>query len=155
MTLNDDIRTLSAAAIFSQLNEEQLRLLAFGAERMPFSAGQTLYREGDRADCGYVIASGTVALSRIVDGQPVTLQTCGPASVLGQLALITGTERATSAVAQTNAAVLRINRSLFRRMLSEYPETAKAIHDQLADDLKRFVEQIERIERRLGEAPEL
>ncbi|MBO6638404.1 MAG: cyclic nucleotide-binding domain-containing protein [Roseitalea sp.] len=155
MTLNDDIRALSAAGLFEQLSAEQLRLLAFGAERLQFRAGRTLYRQGDKADCGFVVVNGTVTLTRqsADGGKPV--QTAGPGSVLGQLALITETEWMTGAQAETEAEVLRISRALFRRMLVEYPETAMAIHRQLSDDLQDLLKDIERAERRFRQAPEL
>lgn len=155
MTLDDDIRALSAAGLFEQLSAEQLRLLAFGAERLQFRAGRTLYRQGDRADCGFVIVSGAVTLSRQSDGGGKPVQTAGPGSVLGQLALITETEWMTDAQADTETEVLRISRTLFRRMLAEYPETAMAIHGQLSDELQQLLKDIERAERRFRQAPKL
>lgn len=155
MTLDDDIRALAAAGLFEQLSAEQLRLLAFGAERLQFRAGRTLYRQGDRADCGFVVVSGAVTLSRPSSDGGKPVQTAGPGSVLGQLALITETEWMTDAQADTETEVLRISRALFRRMLAEYPETAMAIHRQLSDDLQQLLNDIERAERRFRQAPEL
>lgn len=155
MTLNDDIRALSAAGLFQQLTAEQLRLLAFGAERLQFRAGRRLYRQGDRADCGFVIVSGAVTLSRSAPNGGKPVQSAGPGSVLGQLALITKTQWMTDAQADTETEVLRISRALFRRMLAEYPETAMAIHRQLSDDLQQLIKDIEVAERRLRQAPEL
>ena len=148
MALDQDIRVLSAAEIFDQLTAEQLRLLAFGAERLQFRAGRHIYRQGERADCGFVIAAGSVALSRPVNGDDAVVQVAGPGKVLGQLALITETERMTNAVAEADCEVLRINRSLFRRMLAEYPETAAAIHQQLSVQLQSFLDEIARLESR-------
>lgn len=146
MALDQDIRVLSAAEIFDQLTAEQLRLLAFGAERLQFRAGRRVYRQGERADCGFVIASGSLALTRMVEGQDAVVQQAGPGKVLGQLALITETERMTDAVAEVDCEVLRINRTLFRRMLSEYPETAAAIHAQLSQQLQSFLDEISQLE---------
>lgn len=156
MALNEDIDVLSAAGLFEQLSSEQLRLLAFGAERLRFNVGRKLYRQGDRADCGYVIAVGTVALTRQSGGaDPVVIKSVEPGTVLGELALITETHWITGAQAQTDVEVLRINRSLFRRMLSEYPDTASAIRDQLKADLKAFVDDIARIEQKLRSVEDL
>ena len=155
MTLTDDIGVLSAAKLFDQLSEEQLRLLAFGAERLRFDAGRTLYRQDERAECGYVVAHGTIALTRLGNGDGTVVKSVGPGAVLGQLALITETRWMTGAHAETETEVLRINRTLFRRMLSEYPETALAIHAQLSADLKSFVDEISRVESKIKRSRDL
>ena len=64
MALDDDIRILSGVGLFAELTQEQLRLLAFGAETMRFAAGREIYRENATADCAYVIARGEVVLYR-------------------------------------------------------------------------------------------
>ena len=153
MTLNDDIAALSAARLFDELSAEQLRLLAFGAERLQFAAGRTIYHQGERADCGFVIDRGTVELVRDSARGGPKRHPVGPGAVLGQLALITQTSWMTSARAKTDTRVLRISRSLFRRMLAEYPETAVAIHAQLTDDLKRLLERIEEVEPGFRDGP--
>ena len=50
MALDEDVRTLSGVELFAGFTQEQVRLLAFGAENMHLPAGRTLYREGDQAD---------------------------------------------------------------------------------------------------------
>lgn len=153
MTLSDDIAALSAAQIFDELSAEQLRLLAFGAERLQFAAGRTIYHQGERADCGFVVDHGIVELVRDGARGDPRRHPVGPGTILGQIALITETSWMTSARAKTDTKVLRISRSLFRRMLAEYPETALVIHAQLADDLKRLMERIGRIEPGFRDGP--
>lgn len=155
MSLNDDISALSAARLFDGLTSEQLRLLAFGAERLRFSAGRTIYRQGERADCGFVIAQGDVELVREGGRGGPRTHTVGAGTVLGQLALITQTNWLTSARAKSETEVLRISRSLFRRMLAEYPETALDIHAQLAEDLQSLIREIEKLEPGFRDGPDL
>ena len=54
MALDDDIRVLSAVRLFEGFTQEQLRLLAFGAETTVLPAERKLYREHDEADSAYV-----------------------------------------------------------------------------------------------------
>lgn len=150
MTLDDDIRIIASAQIFDALKPEQLRLLAFGAERLRFNAGRTIYREGDRADCGFVIASGQIDLYKTIDGEDQTVKTVSPGNILGEMALLTETKRLTGAIAETDSEVIRINRALFARMLSEYPETAAAIHAELSEQLKTFIDEIVQLNRRFS-----
>lgn len=142
MALDDDIRILSGVGLFEELTPEQLRLLAFGAENMRLSAGRELYREGQKADCAYVIARGSVSLSRQRNGERQVLETLGESSILGELALIADTTRLTSAVAETDTEVIRVNRMLFRRILEEYPEVAIALHRRISRDLEALIKRI-------------
>ena len=66
-------------------------------------------------------------------------------STLGEMALIADTRRLTSAEAATDAEVLRINRSMFRRILEEYPETAEALRTQIIEDLQALIRKIEQV----------
>lgn len=150
MTLDDDIEIIASAQLFDALKPEQLRLLAFGAERLRFNAGRTIYREGDRADCGFVIASGQINLYKVVDGQEQAIKTVAPGNILGEMALLTETQRLTGAIAETDSEVIRINRALFARMLSEYPETAAAIHAELSQRLQEFIDEIARLNHRFS-----
>ncbi|MFZ2101855.1 MAG: cyclic nucleotide-binding protein, partial [Oricola sp.] len=47
--------------------------------------------------------------------------------------------------------VVRINRSLFRRMLEEYPESAAVLHDRLSEQLHRLIGEIGALEDRFSE----
>ena len=150
MTLDNDIAVLAGTELFAELSQDQLRLLAFGAERMRFNAGRTIYREGDKADCAYVVVRGTIPLFRDIRGETVAAGTAGPGALIGEMALITPTERDRTALAGDDVELLRINRSLFQRMLSEYPDLALDLHERLAERLRRLLAEIASLDARFG-----
>lgn len=151
MALDDDMRVLSGVGLFEGFTHEQLRLLAFGAENITLNRGRTLYYEGATADCAFVIAQGRIALFQERDGRRKTMTTLGPGSILGELALIADGRRLTGAVAEADTQLIRLNRSLFRRILEEYPETAADLRERIAADLSAMLEKIERVATRLAE----
>ena len=150
MPLDDDIRVLSSVSLFEGFTQEQLRLLAFGAEGLRLSAGKDLYEEGAAADSGYVVVRGRIVLYRERDGERVTVGHAGPGAMLGELALIADTTRLTSARAETDTDFLRLNRKLFRRILEEYPELAFMLHERIVDELQAMVQRIESWRRASG-----
>lgn len=150
MSLDRDIAALASVEILSDLSNDELRLLAFGAEQMDFRAGRNLYRQGQLADCGFVVIGGMVSLSREVGVDNVELRTVGPGHILGEMALITQTSRLTTATAVQDTQTLRINRNLFRRMLEEYPGTAALLHAQLSQRLGQFLNEVGRLEHRFS-----
>lgn len=148
MSLDRDIAALASVEILSDLSNDELRLLAFGAEQMDFRAGRTLYREGQLADCGFVVLEGVISLTRRIGPDDVELRTVGANHILGEMALITQTNRLTTATATQDTQTLRINRNLFRRMLEEYPDTAALLHAKLSLRLSQFLNDIGRMESR-------
>jgi CRP-like cAMP-binding protein len=150
MALDDHIRILSGVRLFTGFTQEQLRLLAFGAEAMTLPAGRKLYREDDDADSAYIVVRGTIRLFRENEGEPVDVGMAEAGSTLGEMALIADARRLTSAEAAVDTEVLRINRSMFRRILEEYPETAEALRDRIIEDLQALIRKIEAVGERLG-----
>lgn len=155
MSLDDDIRIIASAQIFDALHTEQLRLLAFGSERLSFNEGRTIFREDDRADCGFIIADGEIDLVRSIGGELKTVKTVGTGHIIGEMAMLTESKRLTGAIAKTDCEVIRINRSLFHRMLTEYPETAADIHHDISARLKEFLDKIGTLERRFTHGRDL
>lgn len=145
MALDDDIRSLSRVALFQSLDGEQLRLLAFGAQALDLRAGSRLYREGDTADCAFVIVSGRIALSRERDGVRQDVGTVERGACLGELALIAEGLRLTDAVVEVQSHLLRIDRRPFMRILEEYPALAAKLYDRIADDLQTLVNRLDRL----------
>ncbi len=150
MALEDDIRILEQVKLLQDFSRDQLRLLAFGAETMRLRAGRDLYRQGEPADCAYVISSGTVELSTSRNGERALSSEAGPGTILGELALISGSERMTTATAATDVEVIRLNRSLFRRILEEYPDVAASLHARISANMKAMLDDIGRLGRKFG-----
>jgi CRP-like cAMP-binding protein len=72
------------------------------------------------------------------------------ARILGELALIAETERLTGAIAQTDVTVIRLSRSMFRRILEEFPDTAIHLRARIAEDLQAMLARINAVVARLG-----
>lgn len=150
MALDDDIRILSGVRLFEGFTQEQLRLLAFGAENVLLPADRKLYREDDEADSAYVVISGRIALYREGNGERVEMGSAGPGSMLGELALIADTRRLTSAAAEVDSEIIRLNRKMFHRILEEYPEAAERLHAHILADLQDMIARIESMAPRFG-----
>ncbi len=150
MALDDDIRILSAVKLFEGFTQEQLRLLAFGAEATHLQADRKLYREDDEADSAYIVVSGKIVLYREQDGDRIPIGTAGPGAMLSELALIADSRRLTSASAETDAEVIRLSRKMFRRILEEYPDVAVKLHQRILDDFQAMIARIEKLAPRFG-----
>jgi CRP-like cAMP-binding protein len=141
MALKDDIALLKRLAIFEGLEDEHMRLLAFGAEHRILEKGHVLFRENAAADAAFVIVRGHLALTQTkAAGGERNAGVAGPGTILTEIAMITPTERRFNAVAEEESEVIRISRTLFRRMLEEYPEVAIAVEGRVRANFTRLVE---------------
>ncbi len=147
MSLDQDIDLLSRVALFEDFQAEHLRLLAFGAERRSFDPGAVIFHCGAAADCGYVVAGGTVELKADDPDDSELIGRYGSGSLIGELAMISNVSRNATAVAQDQVELIRITRSLFRRMLDEFPELASLLHARISNSVQNFVTRLERIQR--------
>jgi CRP-like cAMP-binding protein len=134
MALEDDIAALSRAPLFGQLETEAMRLIAFAAESRALKAGEVLFRRGERADGGYVVVRGAIALDAREDGSPAAF-IAEPGALIGQTALFLRGLRPATATAREPSAVMRISPTLVRRVLEEYPRAAAILHQALVRDL--------------------
>jgi CRP-like cAMP-binding protein len=138
MALEDDVRNLARNTTFAAFEPEALRLLAFSAETRILRAGDILFRRGEKADSGFVILSGSIALSAKDDGSPAE-RIVSPQNLIGDLALITETQHAVTAVAREPSSVLKISRVLFHRVLQEFPKSAEQLRRKMEKNLQGFV----------------
>jgi len=69
---------------FQGWSAAQLRVLAGCATRIEFSAGETIFRQGDVASCFYLIEEGRVAIEAgRTEGAKILVQTLGSGDALG------------------------------------------------------------------------
>lgn len=130
MSIEDDIGFLESVPTFRLLGPNALRILAIGCESRGLASGEVLFRAGDAADCGYVVQEGAFRLDPTRPDGPLT--TVGPGVLLGEMALLIDTVRPVTATATEPAAVMRIPRQLFLKMLEGFPDAAFRLRDHMA-----------------------
>ena len=139
MGIEADVHALQQVPLFTGFLPEQLRLVAFGTERLSMGKGRELYREGDDADCGFLILSGLVSLYEDRDGSRSIVGSAGSGTLLGEFALIAPAKRPTGAITAEDCEVMRISRTLVRRVLEEYPDIAVKLHQQLSGNFETML----------------
>jgi CRP-like cAMP-binding protein len=143
MALKDDIQLLTSVPLFSSFSLEQIKLIAFGAERVNLVEGETLFRPGDPADCAYLIATGRISLAqKSRTGEDVVIANPGAGSLLSELAMISPGERKHLALAKEKSELIRISRTLFHRLLEEYPDVAVHIEAHFRNNFQQMVTEI-------------
>lgn len=146
MALDDDIAFFRQVPLFAALDKEAVRILAIGAETRSFQSGAVLFYAGDLADGGYMIVEGSLALEAgnfAEDGA----MTVGPGTLVGELAMLTDMVWQFTAVAREPVEVVRITRTLFRKMLEGYPAAAVALRDTIGKRLDAWQGDLNKVKR--------
>ncbi|MDJ0612565.1 MAG: cyclic nucleotide-binding domain-containing protein [Rhizobiaceae bacterium] len=154
MSLTNDIASLQRVQLFSEFNEEQLRLIAFGGQKLQLPEGMELFHNGQTADGGFVVLSGEISLEINHSEKSSNITVFGPGSLIGEMSLFTRNRRIGTASVTENSEVLKIRRDVMHRVLSEYPELAARLHDHIADNIVSIGRELDRVGKRLERMPE-
>ncbi len=74
-----------------------------------FSAGTTLFKQGEEGDFIYIIISGTVDITREVQGKKELVARVSSGDILGEMAVLTDEPRCANAVAAVTTRTIMIN----------------------------------------------
>jgi len=121
--------------------EEYQRLVGrFGRS---FTAGETLFKEGDPGNEAFLLQDGRVRLLKRVRMVERSLMILKAGDLFGESALIDLAARNSTAVALTDGAVLVLDRSTFRPLLEHYPSISVRLLEQLTRRVRDAEDQIE------------
>ncbi|MFC1829161.1 cyclic nucleotide-binding domain-containing protein [Thermodesulfobacteriota bacterium] len=105
-----------------------------------YQDGQIIVEEGSSGDWIYVVESGSVEISKNVDGEKVVLQVLQPGEVFGELGFITKAKRTATASAVGETTVGIIDRSYLDQEFNKLSASFRAILVALASRLKKASE---------------
>lgn len=114
-----DHTLLAQSAIFKDLEDFQLELVAGICQVIELKAGEYVFREGDVGDRLYIIEHGEVRISRVIPGTgEEALAVLKRGACFGEMAILDESERSTDAVANIRCRLLSISRANFEAMMA-------------------------------------
>ncbi len=125
---------LAHVPIFAGLEPEHREQVAAGARAGHVAAGEWLFHEGEPPDCMYVVRAGRL---EVVDEVSQTvIRELGRGDALGELALLTDSQRSASVRAARATDVIAIDRDDFEALLESSPALSRALNRSLARQLR-------------------
>ena len=113
--------------LFAELDPAELQDLAELMRERRFSAGETVIAEGAGGDGFFVVDSGEAEVT--VQGQP--RGTIKPGDCFGEIALLTGSERAATITATSELRCYSLTPSDFRTVIEANPSIAWQIYQSM------------------------
>ncbi|PTL82969.1 NAD-binding protein [Vitiosangium sp. GDMCC 1.1324] len=129
------------------LNDEELTTVARGAEYLRKEAGEAIFKKGDAGEAFYVVVSGQVSL--LAEGGRV-VEVVKPGGFFGEIALLTGEPRSTSAVAANLCELASVGRDDFRGVVMANPAMALEMSRILGQRLAKMAQQDRGPQKRKG-----
>jgi CRP/FNR family transcriptional regulator, cyclic AMP receptor protein len=124
----DVIELLKRVVIFTDLDGEELALVAEVCKEEQFVSGEYIFREGEHGNRLYLIVDGDVRISRDVPGSgEEALAILKPGALFGEMAVFDRAERSTHAISNGGTTVLTIARPDFEMLLDFNRELAHKV----------------------------
>ena len=133
-----DVSTLRRIPLFREFNEEQLaQVLATVSERR-FAKHQFVVREGEPGDTFFIIANGSVAVTRIgPDGRETILSILKEGDFFGEMSMFDSSLRSASIKTLTDVEVGAVRRDDFMGLIDTNPQIGKLLVIELSDRLRQ------------------
>jgi CRP-like cAMP-binding protein len=141
VSIDDDIAVLEQVPMLRALGRAALRMIALGAEAREVQPDEILFRPGDRVDCAYVVQAGSFRLSTNPDSSGKVIAV-GPGTMLGEFALLADNAQPLCAAAQGPCIVIRISRSMFRKILEDDANAAMRLRDYVAQRARQSIAEV-------------
>jgi SulP family sulfate permease len=113
--------------LLSGLIEQQDSIATISShfERLKIATGEVLFEQGQSGDSLYLILSGSISI--VIDlpgGQSLTVRTMRAGSILGEMAVYTGSSRSASAHARQDCVLYRLSIESYQNLVAEFPAEA-------------------------------
>lgn len=109
-----------------------------------FSAGTSLFREGDAADIAFLIDSGVVEISKDVSGTEIVLGEIRAGQLFAEMALINDQPRTASATAKEDTVCYVVPRAVFKSELDNVDAFMKAMVLSLIGHIHSLMAKLDR-----------
>ena len=145
MGIKEESEALQKIPMFRNVDIAKLKLFAMSGHHITYTAGESLFRQGEMSDAVFIILEGSVDIVREADGKRVRVAQLGEGNMVGETGVLCSRTRNATVEAATSVCVLQIDKNTFNQVVSEVPQLSLALARELAG-------RIEEMNKRLAEA---
>jgi signal transduction histidine kinase len=125
--------------LFKNLTEQELSRVQAVAREFTFAAGEVIFKEGDPGNGLYVVQSGLVQISAVLNqADRVILTRAGPGDLFGEMAVLDDNPRSASAITETETILYFISREDLLLILESIPRLSSFFVREMSQRLRDF-----------------
>ncbi|MHC4271770.1 MAG: cyclic nucleotide-binding domain-containing protein [Planctomycetota bacterium] len=113
--------------------------LVFTRENLHFNKGDTIFKERDEGEEMYFIDSGEIQVVKALGDVDVNIASLSPGDFFGEMALITGSKRSTSAIAVTDCSLHLMDKETFKSNITNNRDFDNRLLVSLAHRLEKKI----------------
>lgn len=121
--VKDKIKTrLLQAFMFSGLEDSEMEIVINAMDQKKCPQGEVVIKEGDKGDVLYVVESGKLDCTKVIDGNNTHLKNYQPGDAFGELALLYNAPRAATITASQDCELWVLDRATFNHIVKDASE---------------------------------
>jgi len=129
-------KALHQAPLFADLDPQSLAAVERELSLHVLPGGAPLFRQGEPADAVYVVASGCLGVFRHEDEDsieaPILIAEVPPGNIVGEMSLLSHSQRTRSVAALRDSEVWRLARDSFDKLTAQHPEVLPTLMRSVA-----------------------
>jgi NTE family protein len=140
--MNSSARRSLVAAVqrYFSLPPEEAETVLAELEPVVCRGGEWLFRQGESADCMYLLARGRLQVWMVPahgrDGGDKLIAEVGPGEMIGEVGLLTGGERSAGLRAVRSSLLLKMSSAAFDRLVQRHPALMRRVAGGIAERLR-------------------
>jgi len=124
---------LRGVPMFAELSPDFIEHLKESVELVRYPPGQVIARQGEAADCFYLVRIGFVKISEAYPGGELVLAYLSRGDYFGEIGLLGGGVRTASCTALDHVEVVKISGDDFRQMVERFPNVRAGLEAVAAE----------------------
>lgn len=107
-------------------------------DRQTHGAGAFVFKEGDQANCAFIVQEGIVEIVKEIDGELKVLATIPQGGIFGEMALIDEAPRMAGARMAEGGTLIVVNRTTFESKLEKTDPFIRTLLRIFVDTIRRL-----------------
>ncbi len=107
-----------------------------GIRKKFYRAGDMVFTEGDPGDMAFIVETGSIAISKKIEGEEVAIATMSGGELFGEMAILDGSKRMANACAIEDSVVITLPRDIFEKKLKSAEPFFRSLVGILVDNLR-------------------
>lgn len=107
-----------------------------------YGAGEVIFKEGSHGAAVYVLSSGKVEISKMIQGKKIVVEILGPGDVFGEMSYIDHAPRSATAIALENTVLELVDKDFLDREFNQVASNFREIICNLVRRLRKTTQNI-------------
>ena len=152
MRVKSDVEYLRQIPLFAEVDPAHLQVLAFSTGRRKIKKNNYVFHQGKDATSAFVVLEGKIDILRGIGESERIIAEATSGALIGETSMLAGTPFGMSALAVTDAIVLRIPRKLLFQVAEEFPDFAFKLTKAVSSRLDGNLDELGDVQKALREA---